>query len=165
MVVVSGGDRESCHFQVLLCQGPQWQALLSQGLLTMKKTHFSSPSVAGRAPTLALVSLIRDMTCLSFLGPRRSYYWTSCLLAGLEASPGTNQGLLIVTQPRLDDPGQSLAGLPVADMEPTRRRLVPVLGDAAVPSLACAASTGLDRRKVPRPDLSLFTNQAAATVP
>lgn len=113
----------------------------------MKKTHFSSPSLAGRAPTLALVSLIRDMTCLSFLGPRRSYYWTSCLLACLEASPGANQGLLIVTQPRLDDPGQSLAGLPVADMEPTRRCLVPVLGDVAAPSLACAASTGLDRRR------------------
>lgn len=33
-----------------------------------------------RAPTLALVPLLRDVTCLSFLGPRRSYYWTNCPL-------------------------------------------------------------------------------------
>lgn len=47
----------------------------------MKKCPLSKlPHSRVRAPTLALVPLLRDVTCLSFLGPRRSYYWTNCPL-------------------------------------------------------------------------------------
>lgn len=57
-----------------------------QGLLTMKKkTHFQAPSLAGSwpPPWLSTPAQGYDLSraCLSFLGPRRSYYWTSCLLA------------------------------------------------------------------------------------
>lgn len=61
--------------------GLQWQLLLSQGFADNEKCPLSKlPHSRVRAPTLALVPLLRDVTCLSFLGPRRSYDWTNCPL-------------------------------------------------------------------------------------
>lgn len=53
MVVVSGGDRESCHLQVLLRlpEAPQWQALLFPRFADNEKSPLFKSSLAGRAPT------------------------------------------------------------------------------------------------------------------